>query len=45
MSAKIEERVEEIVQDLLADVPELELDGGICIPMEQVSQIRLHIDF
>ena len=23
----------------------LELDGGICIPMEQVSQIRLHIDF
>ena len=25
MSAKIEERVEEIVQDLLADVPELEL--------------------
>ena len=86
MSAKIEERVEEIVRGLLTDVPELELvdveyvrergkqvdvtlyapfdgkkqwtgaltdcdgktltlDDGIQIPMEQVSQIRLHIDF
>ena len=43
MSAKIEERVEEIVQDLLADVPELEL-----VDVEYVRErdyyLRVYID-